>query len=67
MKSVKSNFLIFTILSELMNKTELTSAIAEKANLTKAQAKAALDATLNTIAEQLGSGQQSGSYRFRNI
>ena len=29
----------------VMNKTELINAIAEKANLTKAQAKAALDAT----------------------
>lgn len=39
-----------------MNKTELTYAIAEKANLTKAQAKAALEATLMTITEQLAEG-----------
>ncbi|MBJ2185285.1 HU family DNA-binding protein [Paramuribaculum intestinale] len=36
-----------------MNKTELINAVAEKANLSKAQAKAALDATLNTISEAL--------------
>ncbi|MDE5920678.1 MAG: HU family DNA-binding protein, partial [Paramuribaculum sp.] len=36
-----------------MNKTELINAVAEKANLSKAQAKAALDATLNTITEAL--------------
>ncbi|PWB11856.1 HU family DNA-binding protein, partial [Paramuribaculum intestinale] len=33
--------------------TELINAVAEKANLSKAQAKAALDATLNTISEAL--------------
>lgn len=36
-----------------MNKTELINAVAEKANLSKVQAKAALDATLNTICEAL--------------
>lgn len=36
-----------------MNKTELINAVAEKANLTKVQAKAAVDATINTITEQL--------------
>ncbi|WP_290377042.1 HU family DNA-binding protein [Paramuribaculum intestinale] len=36
-----------------MNKTELINAVAEKANLSKAQAKAALAATLNTISEAL--------------
>ncbi len=36
-----------------MNKTELINAVAEKANLTKVQAKAAIDATINTITEQL--------------
>lgn len=36
-----------------MNKTELTYAIAEKANLTKAQAKAALEAAIMTVTEQL--------------
>ena len=37
----------------IMNKTELINAVAEKANLSKVQAKAALDATLNTITEAL--------------
>lgn len=36
-----------------MNKTELINAVAEKANLSKVQAKAAIDATINTITEQL--------------
>lgn len=36
-----------------MNKTELINAVAEKAGLTKVQAKAAVDAALNTITEQL--------------
>ncbi len=36
-----------------MNKAELVSAIAEKANLTKVEAKSALDATLEAIAEAM--------------
>lgn len=36
-----------------MNKTELVSAIAEKAGLTKVDAKNALDATLDAISEAL--------------
>ena len=36
-----------------MNKTELVQAIAEKTNLTKVKAKAALDATLMSIAGAL--------------
>lgn len=36
-----------------MNKTELVAAIAAKAELTKVDAKKALDATLATIAEAL--------------
>lgn len=36
-----------------MNKAELVSAIAEKANLTKVDAKSALDATLEAIAEAM--------------
>lgn len=36
-----------------MNKTDLTNEIAAKAGLTKAQAKAALDATLESIAQAL--------------
>ena len=41
-----------------MNKTELVNAIAEKAQLTKVQAKAALDATMETIAEELAKGEK---------
>lgn len=36
-----------------MNKTELINAIAEKANLTKTDAKKALDATIEAIGEAL--------------
>ncbi|MDE7427262.1 MAG: HU family DNA-binding protein [Muribaculaceae bacterium] len=36
-----------------MNKTELVNAIAEKAGLSKADAKGALEATLNAISEAL--------------
>lgn len=36
-----------------MNKAELINAIAEKANLTKADAKSALDATIEAIADAL--------------
>lgn len=41
-----------------MNKTELINAIAEKANLSKVQAKAALEATINTVIEQLAKGDK---------
>ncbi|MDE6099964.1 MAG: HU family DNA-binding protein [Paramuribaculum sp.] len=41
-----------------MNKTELINSIAEKAGLSKIQAKAALDATINTISEQLIKGDK---------
>lgn len=41
-----------------MNKTELINAIAEKAGLTKVQAKAALDAAVNTVSEQLAKGDK---------
>ncbi|MBD5185636.1 MAG: HU family DNA-binding protein [Bacteroidales bacterium] len=36
-----------------MNKTDLVNAIAEKTNLTKADAKLALDATLETISNAI--------------
>ena len=36
-----------------MNKTELINAIAEKANLTKVDAKAALDAAIEAVGEAL--------------
>lgn len=41
-----------------MNKTELVNAIAEKAQLTKVQAKAALDATMEAIAEELAKDEK---------
>ncbi len=41
-----------------MNKTELINAIAEKANLSKVQAKAALEATILTVTEQLAKGDK---------
>lgn len=41
-----------------MNKTELISSIAEKAGLTKVQAKAALEAAVNTVTEQLAKGDK---------
>lgn len=41
-----------------MNKTELVNAIAEKANLTKVDAKAALDATVAAIGEALAKGEK---------
>lgn len=41
-----------------MNKTELVNAIAEKANLSKVQAKAALEASLEAIAEGLAKGEK---------
>lgn len=41
-----------------MNKSELVSAVAEKAGLTKVQAAAALDATLASVTEALAKGDQ---------
>ena len=41
-----------------MNKTELVNAIAEKAQLTKVQAKAALEASMEVIAEELAKGEK---------
>ena len=41
-----------------MNKTELTNAIAEKAGLTKVDAKKALDATIAAITEALKGGDK---------
>ena len=39
-----------------MNKSELVSAIAEKSGLSKVDAKKALDATLETISEEVKGG-----------
>lgn len=41
-----------------MNKTELINAIAERANLTKVDAKNALDATLDAIAGALAANDK---------
>ncbi len=41
-----------------MNKTELINAVAEKAGLTKVDAKNALDATLSAIADALAKGDR---------
>ena len=41
-----------------MNKTELVQAIAEKANLTKVQAKAALDASIEAVEGALKKGDK---------
>lgn len=41
-----------------MNKTELVNAIAEQANLTKVQAKAALDATIAAVSNALAEGDK---------
>lgn len=41
-----------------MNKTELVNAIAEQANLTKVDAKAALDATIAAISNALAEGDK---------
>lgn len=41
-----------------MNKTELVNAIAEKAGINKVQAKAALDATIDSIAAALAAGDK---------
>ncbi|MCC8038262.1 MAG: HU family DNA-binding protein [Bacteroidales bacterium] len=41
-----------------MNKTELTNAIAEKAGLTKVDAKNALDAAVAAISEALAKGDK---------
>lgn len=41
-----------------MNKNELVNAIAEKAGLTKADAKSALDATVAAVTEALGKGEK---------
>lgn len=41
-----------------MNKTELTNIIADKAGLTKADAKKALDATIDAITQALKDGDK---------
>lgn len=41
-----------------MNKTELVKAVAEQANISQAQAKAAVEATINAVSEALANGDK---------
>lgn len=50
-----------------MNKSELVSAISAGAGLSKADAKNALDATLNAIADALKSGDKVALLGFGNF
>lgn len=50
-----------------MNRTELASAIAAGAGLSKADAKKALDVTLDTIAEALKAGDKVALLGFGNF
>ena len=47
-----------------MNKTELIDAVAESADITKADAARALDAVLTTITGTLSKGEQVGVVGF---
>jgi len=47
-----------------MNKTELTDAVAEATDLTKADAARAVDAVLGTITDTLAGGEQVGIVGF---
>ena len=47
-----------------MNKTELTDAVAEATDLTKADAARAVDAVLSTISNTLAGGDQVGIVGF---
>jgi len=47
-----------------MNKAELTDAIASKANLTKADAKRALDAMVDSTSAALQKGERVALVRF---
>ena len=47
-----------------MNKTELTDAVAEAADLTKADAARVIDAVLSTITATLAKGEQVGVVGF---
>lgn len=50
-----------------MNKTELVNAIAANAELSKADAKKALDATLTAIADALKAGEKVALLGFGNF
>lgn len=47
-----------------MNKAELVKAISERAELTKTQATAALDAVTSTVVETLQAGEEVGLKGF---
>ena len=47
-----------------MNKTELTDAVAEATDLTKADAARAVDSVLGTITSTLANGEQVGIVGF---
>lgn len=51
-------FYINDIYKFIMNKTELVNAIADKAALSKVDAKKALDAFIETIGEELKKGEK---------
>jgi DNA-binding protein HU-alpha len=53
----KSLCIFFTNGNQIMNKTELVAEIAEKADLTKVQAKAALEQMLASVTDSLKSGE----------
>lgn len=50
-----------------MNKTELTNAVAEKAELSKKDASKAIDAVFETIAEALANGDKVQLIGFGNF
>lgn len=49
---------ILTLKTNIMNKAQLIDAIAEKAGLTKADSKKALEAFVETVGEALGKGDK---------
>lgn len=53
--------------SRIMNKTELVNAIAEKAQLTKVQAKTALEAALEAVTEDLAKGEKVALIGFGTL
>ncbi len=50
-----------------MNKTEFITAVAEKSGLSKADAKKAVDAFVETVSDEMKAGGKNCSSRFRFI
>ena len=50
-----------------MNKTELVAAIAEKAEISKKDAEAALKAFTETVEQEPCEGRENPACRFRNV